>query len=356
MDKRIQALLLVLIFSFAASARLEVLGWLMFFGFGSVILFGLIHFVIHFYCMNNLATSNSKNTIQIIISHLLFASILLFQMDFDDSRSYSVLGNFFGFQSEFLERNGYSIVGIALLLYIIQSILMIRNIKKNRIKGANNKLLLLSIFSALILPNVFAAASFKLDEHQQTFELEETGEYNSISRALKTPELVETLTVNSYYESLTEFPSEILQLTGLKHLNLKGHQINSIPDDISRLRNLQTINLLDNNLQAINPSICDCENLIELRVGGDIPQFPDCLKKMKTLKHLSFQSSYVNELLDELREFENIETAHFYLKTSPVDFSNMNEEETAEHFRTSRKFDVEKWREIQKETGIEHKY
>ena len=356
MDKRIQALLLVVIFSFAASARLEVLGWLMLFGFGSVVFFGLIHFVIHFYCMNSLAIRNSKNIVRILISHLLFASILLFQMDFDDSRSYSVLGNFFGFQSEFLERNGYSIVGFSLLLYTIQSVLMIRNIKKNRIKGANNKLMLISALLAFILPNVYAAAGFKYDEHQQNVELEGTGEYNSISRALKNRELVETLTIDSYYESLTEFPSEILELVALNHLNLKGHQIESIPDDISRLRNLQTINLLDNNLQAINPSICDCENLVELRVGGNIPEIPECLKKMSTLKHLSFQSTQANELLDELLEFKNIETAHFYLKTRDVDFNSMTDEETKEYFKNSPKFDTDKWREISEETGIKHKY
>lgn len=356
MNKQIQTLLLVVIFSFAASARLEVLGWLMLFGLGSVILFGLIHFIIHFYCMNNLAVKNSKNIIRIVISHLLFASILLFQMDFDDSRSYSVLGNFFGFQSEFLERHGYSVVGIALLLYVIQSFFVIRNVKRNRVKGSNLKLLIPSILLAFVLPNVFALASFKIDEHQETVELEETGEFNSIQRAMKYPEQVQTLTINSYDESLIQFPSKIFELERLKYVNFKGHQIEFIPNEISSLRNLETLDLLDNNLKAINPTICDCENLIELRVGGNIQEIPDCLKKMKTLKHLSLQSTFANELLDELREFENIETAHFYLKTPDVDFNSMTEEETKKHFKTSPKFDTDKWRLITKETGIEHKY
>tara|TARA_R110001592_G_scaffold16068_6_gene68787 strand:+ start:1958 stop:3043 length:1086 start_codon:yes stop_codon:yes gene_type:complete len=356
MDKRIQALLLVLIFSIAASARLAVLGWLMMFAFGSVILFGLIHFLIHFYCMNNLAASNSRNVLRIVISHLLFASILLFQMDFDDSRSYSTLGNMFGFGSNFLERQGYSIVGIALVLYIIQSFIIIRTVRKDRIKGSNSILLISSLLLAFILPNAFSIVSYRAIEYEETKSLEETGEFESLKRALKSPTQVETLSISPYNQSLSEFPQEVFELHELKHLNLKGHSIESIPDNISDLTKLETLNLLDNNLQAINPKICDCSQLVELRIGGEITSIPDCLKKMKTLKHLSFQSTYVNELLDELREFENIQTAHFYLKTPPVDFGTMTDEETIEHFKNSEKFDDEKWKKISEETGIKHKY
>ena len=77
---------------------------------------------------------------------------------------------------------------------------------------------------------------------------------------------------------------------------------------------------------------------------------------MKSLKHLSIQSKYANELLDELRSFKYIETAHFYLKSKKVDFSSMTEEETKKHFKNFKNFDKEKWELIKKETGIKHKY
>jgi len=57
---------------------------------------------------------------------------------------------------------------------------------------------------------------------------------------------------------------------------------------------------------------------------------------MKSLKHLSIQSNTVNELMDELREFENIETAHFYLKEKILDRKKLSQ--------------------IESETGIKHKY
>ncbi len=356
LDKRIQSLLIIVAFSIAASARLSILGWLTIFGLASVAIFGIIHFVVHFYCMNNLAIRNSKNAIKIIVSHLLFASILLFQMDFDDSRSYSVLGSFFGFESKFLEQNGYTIVGIALVLYAIQIFLIIRSIRKVRVRGSNIKLLVSSILLAIILPNAFAFAAYKIAEHQGTAELEKTGEFNSIQMAIKSPDRVETLTLNPYNESLSSFPTEVLDLSNLKHLNLKGHRIEFIPNDIWRLSNLETLNLLDNTLKEINPAICECKNLVELRVGGIISSIPDCLKKMKTLKHLSFQSTYTNELLDELREFENIKTAHFYLYTDWVAYQAMSDAERQEHRKNSKSFDNKKWNKIKDETGIEHKY
>jgi hypothetical protein len=356
MNKIIQALLLVLVFSFAASARLSILGWLMAIGFGSVAILGLVHFIVHFYCMNNLAVKSTGNISRIIISHLLFASILLFQTDFDDSKTYSVLGNFFNFDSQFLERQGYIIVLIALVVYIFLTSKMVREIRKDRIKGYNLKFLIPSVLLAFILPNVFALTAYRIDEQNATIELESTGEFNSLKRAVNNPKLVETLSLDYFHEPLLEFPSEILKLTELKHLNLKENGIESIPDNIDKLSKMESLNLLDNNLKEINPSICDCSSLIELRIGGEISSIPDCLKKMKTLKHLSLQSNYANELLEDLREFENIETAHFYLKSPDVDFESMTDEQTKIHFENSKKFDSEKWKRMKKETGIKHKY
>jgi hypothetical protein len=89
MKKWLQALLLVLAFAIAAAARLSMLGWLFIIGVGSIVIIGIAHFIIHFYSMNYLATNARKNIPLIILSHVLFLCIFLFQTDFDDSRSYS---------------------------------------------------------------------------------------------------------------------------------------------------------------------------------------------------------------------------------------------------------------------------
>ncbi|WP_069835746.1 leucine-rich repeat domain-containing protein [Roseivirga misakiensis] len=306
--------------------------------------------------MNNLAEKSPKNILRILISNLLFTSIFLFQVDFDDSRSYSVIGNFLGFQSEFLERYGYNVVGIALLLYLTNAVFMVRIVRKDRIKGANYALLILSILFALVLPNVYALTSFRINERQEISRLEDKGIFNALEDVLRSAKQTDRLTINPYYKPLTEFPSELLKLDHLKSLNLKGHEITAIPNDISLLMNLESLNLLDNKLEAINPSICDCQNLVELRVGGKIQTIPECLKKMKTLKHLSFQSSHANELIEELREFKNLETAHFYLYRDWNAYNAMTEEEKDEFSKNSTPFDRVKWNQLIEETGIEHKY
>ena len=356
MKKEIQAILLVLIFSIATASRLSILGWLFAIGLGSVLIIGITHFIIHFYSMNFLAVKGKRNNLKIILSHFLFLCIFLFQSDFDDSRGYSVIEYVFGIEYSFLETIGFPIVIISLIGYIILSVNIIRNAKKEKIKGKNTKYIIPTILVSIFLPFILISGLYTNKDLQQTKEFEETGEYNSIKRALNNPNNVTFLQISQFQPSLSSFPTEILTLSKLKIIDFNEQKIARIPDDIGKLENLEVLNLLDNNISEINPSICNCNKLTELRIGGNIKSIPDCLKTMKSLKHLSIQSKYANELLDELRSFKYIETAHFYLKSKKVDFSSMTEEETKKHFKNFKNFDKEKWELIKKETGIKHKY
>jgi len=356
MKKGIQSILLTLVFSIAAAARLSILGWLFAIGVGSILIIGITHFIIHFYSMNSLAIKGKMNSLKIALSHLLFLCIFLFQSDFDDSRSYFVIEHVFGIENSFLGDIGFPIVIVSSIGYIILSIIIIRNAKKEKIKGKKIKYIIPSVLISISLPFILISGLYAGKDLQQTKALEETGEYNSINRALKKPNSVTSLQINPFLTSLSSFPTEILTLSKLKVIDFNEQKITRIPDDINKLENLEILNLLDNNIKEINPSICNCNKLIELRIGGDIKSIPDCLKTMKSLKHLSIQSKHSNELLDELRSFKNIKTAHFYLKSEKVDFSSMTEEETKKHFKSSKKFDNEKWGRIKSETGIKHKY
>ncbi|TNE72281.1 leucine-rich repeat domain-containing protein [bacterium] len=356
MNKTTQTILLTLVVSIGIGARLSILGWLFFVGIGSALFFGIGHLIVHFYSMNYLAKSENKSSLLIILSHLSFLGIFLFQSDFDDSRSYSVLGHTFGVESEILNSIGFPIVGVSIISFIFISFIIVKKAKRNKVSGNNVKFLIPSIIASLILPFVFINIFYANKDLQRTKELETTGEFNSIKRALKNSESVEIIKINPYQTRLTSFPLEIMELSNVKIIDLNGQQISTIPEGLDKLASLEILNLLDNNITEIPVSICACKNLKELRIGGDIKELPDCLKTMTSLKHLSIQSPYSNELLDELREFENIETAHFYLKSDDVDFSSMTDEETKEYFKNSKKFDKEKWEQIKKETGIKHKY
>ena len=355
MNKTLQTILLTIIVSIGIGARLSILGWLFILGLGSAFLFGISHFIIHFYSMNYLTTKGNKNVLKIALSHLFFLCIFLFQLDADDSRGLSVLENITGIKNEIINEYGFQIVGFSILAYIVVSIIIIKGAKKNKIKSDVTNYFLISMFTSIILLFLFIYGLNENKDLQRMKELETTGEFNSIKRALKSPEKVKYLNIIPHKTILKEFPIDIIKLPYVKIIDLNNQKISHIPDDIKKLENLEVLNLIDNELKEINPAICNCSKLTELRVGGDIKSIPDCLKTMKSLKHLSIQSKYSNELLDELRYFENIETAHFYLK-SDVDFSSMTIEEGQEYNRNSKKFDKEKWELIKKDTGIKHKY
>lgn len=356
MNKTTQTILLTLVVSIGIGARLSILGWLFFLGIGSALLFGISHLIVQFYSMNYLAKRENKGSLLILLSHLSFLGIFLFQSDFDDSRSYSVLGHTFGVESEILNSIGFPIVAISIISFIVISLIIVKKARRIKVSGNNVKFIVPSVFASLILPFVFINVLYANKDLQRTKELETTGEFNSINRALKNSESVEIIKINPYQTRLTSFPLEIIELPNVKIIDLNGQQISTIPDGLNKLESLEILNLLDNNIAEIPKSICDCENLKELRIGGEIQGFPDCLKTMKNLKHLSIQSPHSNALLDDLREFENIETAHFYLKSDDLDFSTMTDEETKEYFKNSKKFDKEKWEQIKKETGLKHKY
>lgn len=335
MNKKTQTILLTLVVSIGIGARLSNLGWLFFLGIGSALIFGIIHLIVHFYSMNYLAKGENKSSLLIVLSHLSFLGIFLFQSDFDDSKSYSVLGHAFGIESGIINNIGFPIVGVSIIAFIVISFIIVRKAKRNNVPGNNVKFMIPSIITSLILPLVFVNIIYANKDLQRTKELEKTGEFNSINRASKNPELVKIIKINPYQTRLKNFPLEIMELPNVKIIDLNGQQISTIPDDIYKIESLEVLNLLDNNISEIPKSICDCKNLKELRIGGHIEKFPECLKKMKGLKHLSIQSNTVNDLMDELREFEYLETSHFYLKDGI--------------------FDNEKLSEIRNETGIKHK-
>ncbi|WP_067037900.1 leucine-rich repeat domain-containing protein [Allomuricauda sp. CP2A] len=336
MNKTTQTILLTLVVSIGIGARLSILGWLFILGIGSALIFGISHLIVHFYSMNYLAKSGNKSLLLIILSHLSFLGIFLFQSDFDDSRSYSVLGHTLGVKSETLDSIGFPIVGVSIISLIVISFLIVKKAKRNKTSGNNVKYIIPSTIASLILPIIFINVLYANKDLQKTKELETTGEFNSISRALSNPESVEIIKINPYQTRLTSFPLEIMELPNVKIIDLNEQRISTIPDGLNKLEYLEVLNLLDNNISEIPESICECKNLKELRVGGQIEEFPDCLKKMKNLKHLSIQSNSVNELMEELRDFEYLETSHFYLKDGILDKVKLSE--------------------IRKVTGIKHKY
>jgi len=334
MKKIIQTLLLVLTVSIAVAARLSILGWLGFMGIGSALILGIGHFYIHFYSMNSLSVRSKTNIFKILLSHFLFLNLFFFQSDADDSRSYLVFEYVFGKEDTGLTAFSNAILFASFLLYIGVAIWIIAGAKKERLAGSNHTLLIPSIIITLFLPFVLIRAFTANQERQYERKQESTGEYSEIKRAIRHKEKVRILRINSYEFSYSTFPKEIMELENLVELYLNEQKIKSIPDDIGKLKNLEILDLVDNDINEINPSICNCRKLKDLRIGGTaIQTLPGCLTSLDSLHNLTIQSNTVNDLMDELRKFKTLKTAHFYTK--------------------GILFDREKWWKLSKELGIE---
>jgi hypothetical protein len=336
MNKTIQSIILTIVISIGIAARLSILGWLYFIGIGTSILFGTSHLIIHLKSMNYLALKGRYNLLKLLLSHFFFLTIFFFQIDADDSKIYSITEYILGRENDFISEHGMLLVGISIVAYIVISVFIIKAAKKEKLKSDNQKYFFPVIVASVILPFMLIKGLDNLKDFQRNREYEKIGVFSSVKRALKNPEEVTTFKINPYEKNIFKIPIEILNLPNLRVIELDNQNITVIPVEIENAQNLEILNLIGNNIKEIPSSICNCKKLTEIRIGGEIKSIPDCLKKMSSLKHLSIQSNTANELMDELREFEYLETSHFYLKNGILNKEKLNQ--------------------IRKETGIKHKY
>lgn len=333
MKKIVQASLLVIVVSVGAAARLSILGWLGFIGIGTVLILGIAHFYIHFYAMNSLATGARANIFKILLSHFFFLNLFFFQSDADDSRSYLIWDYLTGKTPTAFTAISGTVLTASFILYVVVAIWIVIYARKQKISGSNHALMISSIVICLVLPFVLISGLSALHGERQMQRKESTGEFTDVRRAIRHKEKVKVLRINSYEFSLASIPKEIFDLENLQELYLDGQKITSIPDGIGKLKNLEVLDLVDNDINEINPALCDCKKLKDLRIGGTIQNLPDCLATLDDLTNLTIQSNTVNTLMDELRKFKTLKTAHFYTKGIP--------------------FDQEKWWRLSKELGIE---
>lgn len=336
MHKSLQTILLILVVSLGIASRMSILGWLFVIGLGTTLLFGISHLLVHNFAQSGLAEKRPVNLLLIILSHLFFLSIFLFQIDADDSKSYSVIGFITNNEKDAYTENGLSIVFISIIAYIVLAVIIIIKARREKQIRFLPLTFLFSLVSSILIGFLFLKFIYANKNNRESKMLEQTGEFNSIKSALKNPEKAVYLRINPYDNHISEIPPALFQLPELKEIDLTDQGISTIPAEISKAKRLEVLNLTGNNIKEIPGAICNCEKLRELRIGGDISTFPSCLKTMKSLKHLTVQSNTVNELMDELLEFKHLETAHFYLKDGIIN---------------SKKLDS-----IYAVTGINHKY
>jgi Leucine-rich repeat (LRR) protein len=117
---------------------------------------------------------------------------------------------------------------------------------------------------------------------------------------------------------LTVFPREILRLTALKGLFLKGNALKEIPEDIGTLYELIELNLADNlDLGKLPAGICNLRNLkkLDIRYCG-LTELPHDIGNLKSLESLQMWGNAFIELPSGITELTNLK--ELYLKNNKL--------------------------------------
>jgi len=126
MPKYLQIPLLFIVLCLGFAARLSILGWLFIFGFASMAIFGGIHLFVHHYARNFLTTKPAKSIPLILISHLLFLNLFLFQSDQGDGSKYVAIEMIFGRDFLFgIADYSSNILWASMVLYLYVSVTII---------------------------------------------------------------------------------------------------------------------------------------------------------------------------------------------------------------------------------------
>ena len=299
MPKRLQILLLAMVLAIGIGARSLAIGWLIPIFGATVLVFGFTHLFLHLSYLAFFQTSSPRKWWLWFLSHGFFLSIFILQMDFDDSQAYSPLGIIFGIEDSWLIEWGYHLSGLAILGYIIIQIILYLENKKMGRQASESTFIVPTLILTIIFLLVFIQGTKGIHSRQERRALEQEGTYQSVRRALQQPELVLHLKRKESLFKSRKLPMEIGQLTKVQTIQWTNQNLRTIPDEIGQLKQLEELNVLDNNIQKIPDAICQCTSLRILRVGGELTSLPNCLKDMRSLRHLSIQRNAANELLDE---------------------------------------------------------
>ncbi len=128
---------------------------------------------------------------------------------------------------------------------------------------------------------------------------------------------------------LTAFPKEILNLTALRGLFLKGNALREIPDEIGNLTDLIELNIADNiDLGKLPPGIGNLRNLkkLDIRYCG-LTDLPPQIGNLKNLEFLQMWGNYFVDLpycITELTSLKELYLKNNKLANVPYDIIKMD--------------------------------
>ena len=99
-----------------------------------------------------------------------------------------------------------------------------------------------------LIPLTILLASW-VTARPQSFNIDQEPVYYSLKKALRNPERVYKLDLAE--NELTNFPTEIFQLTELRFLKLDSNRLSAVPPGIAQLNKLESIGLSHNKLDSL---------------------------------------------------------------------------------------------------------
>lgn len=123
------------------------------------------------------------------------------------------------------------------------------------------------------------------------------------SRSLKSVDYL-----NLDYNALTN-ADEIIEFPALEWLRLNSNRLASLPD-ISHLSRLRKIYLRDNRFTSIPESLKNLPHLTDIDFSGNrqLSEVPGWLAEKQGLEHLSFTSTSVTRLPDDISAWKSLKT------------------------------------------------
>jgi len=127
---------------------------------------------------------------------------------------------------------------------------------------------------------------------------------------------------------ITEFPTEILRLTALRGLLMKGNSLKGIPLEIGNLSDLVELDFANNiDLVTLPPTIGNLANLqkLDIRFCG-LSSLPFSFGNLKSLEMLQLWGNQFTELPASVTEMAALKDLHLNnnkLTTLPVEITNL---------------------------------
>ena len=118
-----------------------------------------------------------------------------------------------------------------------------------------------------------ASSSYETYESDQARNEEAPLDLSGRYRALSAPSLTSYGRITSLDlsdNSLTQFPAELYELSGLRILFAKKNSIKSLPSDFKRLEALEDLNLSGNAFERFPPVLCELKRLKSLSLGKNL--------------------------------------------------------------------------------------